>query len=43
MSDVGAANLLRQLTTLGILREQSHGRGRTARWYADQILKTLTD
>lgn len=43
MSDVGAGNRLRQLTTLGILREQSYGRGRTARWYADEILVTLTD
>lgn len=43
MSDVGAGNLLRQLTALGVLREQSDGRGRTAWWYADEVLETLAD
>lgn len=38
----GAAHLLRQLTELGVLREDSVGRrGVRARWYADEVLAVL--
>ncbi len=38
----GASHLLRQLTELGVLREDGDGRrGVRARWYADEVLEVL--
>jgi Fic family protein len=41
MTQPGAANLLRQLTDLGILSEVGEGRGRRRRWFAHDVLQIL--
>jgi Fic family protein len=41
VSQPGAANLLRTLTDLGIVREVGIGPGVRHRWYADEILRVL--
>ena len=41
ISQPGAANLLRQLTDLGILSEVGEGRGRRGRWFAHDVLQIL--
>lgn len=38
----GAINLLRQLTAVGVLRENGGGRGVLTRWYADEVFQLLT-
>lgn len=41
MTQPGVANLLRQLTELGILTEVGEGQGRRRRWFAHDVLRIL--